>query len=75
MNRLLDMGIVAQRVRQHMPDVNLNHVSLVETIDMLLDELDIAKVNAILMENRLEVLTKKLNNISSGKPTWMDKDE
>lgn len=85
MGRLIDVVELEQRVKAHLgEELNLNHITLMDVIALLCDELEetnqqfadfVMKYNELerinnLQEERLKLLTRKLNGIS-GKPDWM----
>lgn len=54
MSRLIDVGALERRVKEHIPEFNPNHHSYVETVDMLLNELDNYKSQEAYLMARLK---------------------
>jgi FtsZ-binding cell division protein ZapB len=75
MGRLIDVAELETRVKGHLGEINLNHITLLDTIKLLCDELDeVDQHNTDLIEE-MGKLIKRIETLESGKPTWMDKGE
>jgi hypothetical protein len=68
MGRLIDVAKLEARVKGHLGEINLHHITHLDTINLLCDKLDE-------MDYRLDGAHNTIQRLESGKPTWMDKDE